>query len=281
VKRKITTVLFLLLFLSGLSLLLYPTVSNYWNAKHTTEAVSSYREAADALTDAQYEGLLSAAKAYNTDLSGKEQEYALSDAERQRYEELLNPGGTGMMGYIKIPAIDVTLPIYHGTGEAVLQTSVGHLDWTSLPVGGESTHAVLSGHRGLPSARLFTDLDKLTVGDFFTVTVLDQTVTYEVYQIETVDPEQTDALKIREGEDLCTLVTCTPYGINTHRLLVHGRRVENAKEQAHITAEAVQIEPVMVMPFVAFPLLPVAFMPVNRAENKKEWDEGADIDEKG
>ena len=161
------------------------------------------------------------------------------------------------MGYIEIPSIDVHLPIYHGTDDAVLQIAVGHLEWTSLPVGGESTHCVLSGHRGLPSARLFTDLDQLKEGDYFMLNILDETLTYEVDQIRIVEPQETDDLLIVEGEDLVTLVTCTPYGINTHRMLVRGRRIatEEVRAVRRVTADAIQIEPIIVAPFVALPIL--------------------------
>lgn len=273
--KKKTIVLFLLFFLAGLSLLLYPAVSNYWNSVHATQAVTSYRDAAKSLSDAQFTELLSAAEAYNTALAEKKQSYFLTDEQKQTYLDTLNLEGNGVMGYIEIPAIDVVLPIYHGTEEAVLQTSAGHLEWTSLPVGGDSTHCVLSGHRGLPSAKLFTDLDKLTPGDTFLVTVLNRTLTYEVDSIETVEPAQVNDLEIQAGKDLCTLVTCTPYGINTHRMLVHGHRVENAKASARITSEVVQIEPLIVMPFVAIPLMLAAFWLMSRFDKKQ--DEGADI----
>ena len=166
------------------------------------------------------------------------------------------------MGYIEIPEIDVSLPIYHGTEDPVLQVAIGHLEWTSLPVGGESTHCVLSGHRGLPSAKLFTDLDRLVVGDRFRLGVLDQVLTYEVDQILIVEPQDTEALLIEEGKDLCTLVTCTPYSINTHRLLVRGHRVETEKDakNVRVTSDAIQIEPYLVAPVVAAPILLVLLL---------------------
>ena len=170
---------------------------------------------------------------------------------------MLDISDNGIMGYIEIPSIKCSLPIYHGVDEAVLQIAVGHIEWTSLPVGGESTHCVLSGHRGLPSAKLFTNLDQLVVGDIFIMRVLDETLTYEVDQIRIVEPQDVEALKIVPGEDLCTLVTCTPYGVNTHRLLVRGHRVENQTDAAmiYVTADAMQIEPVLVAPIVATPML--------------------------
>lgn len=278
-RSKITTFLFVLILLAGLSLLLYPTASNYWNSFHATVAVSSYRETADSLSRKRSEAILAAAERYNAELSENGQDYRLSSEERAQYESALNIDGTGMMGYLEIPAIDLELPVYHGTEESVLQSAVGHLEWTSLPVGGESTHCVLSGHRGLPSAKLFTDLDRLTAGDTFTVTVLNRTVTYEVDTIQTVLPEEVDTLRIQEGKDLCTLVTCTPYGINTHRLLVQGHRVENGKKPVQITSEAAQVEPVMVVPFVALPLMFVAFTLMRQIDRKRNREEGAVIDE--
>ncbi len=184
-------------------------------------------------------------------------EFTLSEEQYAEYLELLNVSGLGIMGYIEIPEISVRLPVYHGTDESVLQIAVGHLEWSSLPVGGESSHCVLSGHRALPSAKLFTDLDKLREGDIFMLRVLDEVLTYEVDKISIVEPSQVSALQVIEGEDLCTLVTCTPYGINTHRLLVRGHRIENIAESRSIrvTADAIQIEPLIVAPIVAVPIL--------------------------
>jgi len=279
-RKKKATHIFIMIFLAGLSLLLYPTVSSSWNAIHASEAVTSYREEADALSENQYDELFSAAQSYNSALAEKEQSYGLSEEQQKVYEGLLNLNGSGIMGYIEIPSIDVELPIYHGTDESVLQRSVGHLDWTSLPVGGENTHCVLSGHRALPSAKLFTDLNKLNIGDLFMITVLNRKITYEVDRIETVEPDDVESLEIQEGEDLCTLFTCTPYGINTHRLLVRGHRVPNGKESAHITSEAEQIRPVMVMPFITLPFLLIVFAVMRWIDRRKEWDEGAFTDEK-
>ena len=182
-------------------------------------------------------------------------DWNLTEEEKAEYESVLNVDRSGVMGYIKIPKIDVMLPVYHGTEENVLQSSIGHLEGSSLPVGGESTHCLLSGHRGLPSARLFTDLDQLREGDTFTITVLNDTLTYEVDHIWIVEPEDLSHLQIEEGRDLCTLITCTPYGINTHRLLVRGHRIENADGGAMVTADAIQIRPVFIAPFLAIPIL--------------------------
>ena len=259
-KKKgnhLITILLVLIFLLGLSLLLYPSVSDYWNSKHQTRAIAVYSEEVSGLDEDQYQALWEAAAAYNASLLERDNAYLLTEEQKAAYEQLLNVSGLGIMGYIEIPSIDCSLPIYHGTEESVLQIAIGHLEWTSLPVGGESTHCVLSGHRGLPSAKLFTNLDKLQEGDVFLLRVLDEVLTYEVDQILIVEPQETGALRIVEGEDLCTLVTCTPYGINTHRLLVRGHRIENAPEArlVRVTADAVQIEPLLVAPIVALPML--------------------------
>ena len=259
-KKKgnhLITILLVLIFLLGLSLLLYPSVSDYWNSKHQTRAIAVYSEEVSGLDPDQYQALWAAAAAYNASLRERDNAYLLTEEQKAAYEQLLNVSGLGIMGYIEIPSIDCSLPIYHGTEESVLQIAIGHLEWSSLPVGGESTHCVLSGHRGLPSAKLFTNLDKLQEGDVFMLRVLDEVLTYEVDQILIVEPQEIAALQITEGEDYCTLVTCTPYGINSHRLLVRGHRIENAPEArlVRVTADAVQIEPLLVAPIVALPML--------------------------
>ena len=259
-KKKgnhLITILLVLIFLLGLSLLLYPSVSDYWNSKHQTRAIAVYSEEVSGLDPDQYQALWAAAAAYNASLRERDNAYLLTEEQKAAYEQLLNVSGLGIMGYIEIPSIDCSLPIYHGTEESVLQIAIGHLEWSSLPVGGESTHCVLSGHRGLPSAKLFTNLDKLQAGDVFLLRVLDEVLTYEVDQILIVEPQEIAALQITEGEDYCTLVTCTPYGINSHRLLVRGHRIENAPEArlVRVTADAVQIEPLLVAPIVALPML--------------------------
>ena len=259
-KKKgnhLITILLVLIFLLGLSLLLYPAVSDYWNSKHQTRAIAVYSEEVSGLDKEQYQALWAGAAAYNASLRKRDNAYLLTEEQKAAYEQLLNVSGLGIMGYIEIPSIDCSLPIYHGTEESVLQIAIGHLEWSSLPVGGESTHCVLSGHRGLPSAKLFTNLDKLQEGDVFMLRVLDEVLTYEVDQILIVEPQEIAALQITEGEDYCTLVTCTPYGINSHRLLVRGHRIENAPEArlVRVTADAVQIEPLLVAPIVALPML--------------------------
>lgn len=271
-----TTVFLVLLLLAGVSLLLYPSLSDYWNSMHQTRAIASYAETVSQLDTAQYDEMWKAAQDYNRSLAQRETAFALTDEQKAAYESLLDVSGLGVMGYIEIPEIDCSLPIYHGTEESVLQVAVGHLEWSSLPVGGEGTHCVLSGHRGLPSAKLFTNLDKLAVGDTFLLRVLDEVLTYEVDQILIVEPEQVDALGIVPGEDYCTLVTCTPYGINTHRLLVRGHRVENMPEAArmHVTADATQFDPLLVAPVLAIPvlllLLMILLVPKRRRKSRED-----------
>lgn len=256
-KKHLTNLLLLLALLAGVSLLLYPTVSDYWNERHASRAVASYAQDVENMDDDRYEQLWQAAADYNAALLRRENVYFLADWQREEYNALLDVSGTGIMGYIEIPTINVSLPIYHGTDDAVLQIAVGHLDWTSLPVGGESSHCVLSGHRGLPSAKLFTNLDRVVVGDTFTLRVLDEILTYEVDKILIVEPEDVSALTVEEGKDLCTLVTCTPYGINSHRLLVRGHRVQTVQEEVavRLTSDAIQVEPLIVAPLVALPVL--------------------------
>lgn len=265
------TLLLILILLAGVSLLLYPTVSDYWNSFHQSRAIASYEEQVANIDDAQYEELWDAARDYNQSLLHRPNDFLLSDEQQEIYKSLLDIGGNGIMGYIEIPVIDVMLPIYHGTKESVLQIAVGHLDWTSLPVGGAGSHCVLSGHRGLPSARLFTDLDKLKVGDVFMLHVLNEILTYKIDQILIVEPQDTDPLLIEPGKDLCTMITCTPYGINSHRMLVRGHRIESQEEpkDIRITADAVRIEPLMVAPIVAVPILLVLLIILLLPKQKK------------
>lgn len=255
-KKHITTILLILIFLIGLSLLLYPTVADWWNARTQSRMIEVYDTALQEMEPEDFTSLFEAADEYNSRLSQINFPLMYYD-QVPGYEDLLNVGGSGVMGYITIPKIDVELPIRHGTSENTLSQTVGHVEGTSLPVGGAGTHSVLSAHRGLPSARLFTDLDKMEVGDQFMITVLDRLLTYEVDQILIVEPTEVDELYVEESKDYCTLLTCTPYGINTHRLLVRGHRIENAEEARviHVTADAAQIEPVFVAPAVAAPML--------------------------
>ncbi|MBR2594031.1 MAG: class C sortase [Firmicutes bacterium] len=249
-KGKTTTIILIIFFLIGLCLLLYPKVSNYWNSFHQTKVVNQYIEEVTGIDDSVYEAMMKEAEQYNLSLLDRENKFALTKEQEVLYPNILNVAGNSIMGYIEIPVIGVTLPIYHGTSNSVLQTAIGHIEWTSLPIGGRSTHCALSGHRGLPSSKLFTDLDKLVVGDTFYLRVLNETLTYEVDQILIVEPEDTVPLEITPNCDYCTLVTCTPYGINTHRLLVRGHRTENdtSISNVHITADAIQIEPLLAAP---------------------------------
>jgi sortase A len=250
-----TKLLCVILFI-GLSLLLYPSVSNYWNTKHQSKVITDYVEKVAEMSNDEYEKVLSLAENYNKKLSTEGNMFQLSAEEEKEYESMLNVSDDGVMGYVEIPSINCTLPIYHGTDDSALESGAGHIAGSSLPVGGDSTHCVLSSHRGLPSARLFSDIDKLVEGDLFMLKVLDETLTYEVDQILIVEPDDVSALQIVKNEDYCTLVTCTPYGVNTHRLLVRGHRVPNVEENdVRVTADAMQIEPVTVAPFVGVPIV--------------------------
>lgn len=273
-KKHGSTILLFLVFFIGLSLMLYPSFADWWNSFHQSRAVASYVEQVANMDDDKYDEIWSAAWDYNQSLLGRPNDFLLSEEQQETYQALLDIGSNGIMGYVEIPRIDVLLPIYHGTDEAVLQVAIGHLEWTSLPVGGENSHCVVSGHRGLPSARLFTDLDQMEVGDTFLLRVLDEVLTYEVDQIRIVEPHETDDLLIVEGRDLCTLVTCTPYGINTHRLLIRGSRIatEEVKAVRRVTADAIQIEPIVVAPFVAAPMLFVLLIAllIPKPKKKKE-----------
>ena len=255
-RKNLSTIILILIFLVGLSVMLYPSVSDAVNRKHQSRAVAGYAEKVEQLSDADYQTYFDAADVYNRQLNTTPNAFYKPDLV-SGYAQTLDISGTGIMGYITIPKISVELPIYHGTDEGVLQVAAGHLEGSSLPVGGAGTHAVISAHRGLPSAKLFTNLDELEVGDCFTITVLNRVLTYEVDQILIVEPQETGALRIEEGKDYCTLVTCTPYGINTHRLLVRGHRIDNIEEAktVRVTADAIQIEPLLVAPIVAIPIL--------------------------
>lgn len=252
-NNKIGILLVLMLFI-GICGLLYSSVSQYWNSKTQTRAVDNYREVLDSLQKEDYESFFIEADQYNTALRELKSPL-VSYGQLQGYNGLLNVSGNGIMGYVSIPKLGVELPVYHGISAEVLNIACGHLEGTSLPVGGESTHCVLSAHRGLPHAKLFTDLDKMEIGDTFTITVLDRTVTYQVDQIKVVRPNEVDDVQIVPGEDLCTLLTCTPYGINSHRLLVRGTRIENAAPVLHVTSNAYRIDSLVATPIVAAPIL--------------------------
>lgn len=251
---SISTIVLVVILLAGIGILLYPSVSDWWNSMHATRAIAGYVTAVEDLSGQEKEAMLDAAEEYNRRLlSGVN--FTLTDEQRAEYDSLLDVTGTGIMGYVQISSIGVNLPIYHSVDEAVLQIAVGHIPGSSLPVGGERTHCVLSGHRGLPSAKLFSDLDQIVEGDTFTLNVMDQTITYMVDQIRIVLPEETDDLAIQDGKDYCTLVTCTPYGINTHRMLVRGRRIDNIVGEVVVVAEAVRIPNYVVIPAIGIPIL--------------------------
>ena len=252
-RNKIGILLVLMLFV-GVCGLLYPSVSQYWNSKTQTRAVENYREILDSLKPEDYDAYFQAAEEYNRQLAALDS--PLTDYHRLTgYNDLLNITGTGIMGYITIPKLGVELPLYHGISAEVLNIACGHMEGSSLPIGGESTHSILSAHRGLPHARLFTDLDKMEVGDTFQITILNRTVTYQVDQITVVRPNEVDDVQIVAGEDLCTLLTCTPYGINSHRLLVRGTRIENAAPVLYVTSNAYKIDSLVATPVVAAPIL--------------------------
>lgn len=227
-KKHYITFLLVLFLISGLSLLLYPTVSDWWNAYHQSEVIAGYVKDVENLDDKKAEEMLASAEAYNQSLEkGIVPTFRLSQEETTAYENILNITGTGIMGYVEIPKFKTSMPIYHGTDEAILQVAIGHIPGSSLPVGGQGSHSVISGHRGLPSAKLFTDIDKLKNGDIFKLHVLGKTLTYQVDQSLTVEPNDITSLGIDPEQDYCTLVTCTPYAVNTHRLLVRGHRIAN------------------------------------------------------
>ena len=276
--RQHKTVIFLTLgFLVGISLLLYPAFSNYWNSKTQSRAIVDYEAVLEHLKPEDYSAMFQAAYDYNRALY--ETDYPLMDYEEiPGYYDTLTLPGSSIIGYVKIDKIGVELPIYHGTSDEVLNVGVGHLEGSSLPVGGENTHSVMSAHRGLPSAKLFTDLDRLEPGDTFQITVLDQVLTYQVDQVKVITPTEAEDLLIAEGKDYCTLFTCTPYGINTHRLLVRGIRIETIVEKPiiYVANEAFRIEPLLVTPAVAAPMLLVFFIHLmvkyREPPKKKEGD---------
>ena len=254
-RKHFLTFIIVAVMLVGIGLLLYPTVANYWNQFHQTRAIMAYNEAVSSLSTEDYEKILKDARAYNEKLGETGIVWTMSKKQKAEYEKQLAIDSSGIMGYVSIPKFHIKLPIYHGTNESVLQIAIGHLEQTSLPVGGESSHCEISGHRGLPSARLFTDIDKIKEGDTWTMTVLNETLTYECDQIRIVTPDDLSDLQIANSKDLCTLITCTPYGVNTHRLLVRGHRIPNADGNANVTADAIRIEPMYIAPFLAVPIL--------------------------
>lgn len=257
IRKNFSTVLLLVTLMIGISLLLYPTISDYWNSFHQSRAIAGYAEAVAEMDTVDYEKIWNDAVKYNKELQTRSNHWFLTEEQQEEYESMLNVSDNGIMGYIEIPSIKVSLPIYHGVDEGILQVAIGHIEGSSLPVGRKGSHCVISGHRGLPSAKLFTDLDQLAEGDIFMLRVLDETLTYEVDQILIVEPNDMSSLEFDEEKDYCTLVTCTPYGINSHRLLVRGHRVANLEEseEIRVTADAQQIDPVLITPALAGILL--------------------------
>lgn len=276
-KNKWSTCILLFVFFIGLSVTVYPAVSSYWNSRTQSQAIVDYEAMLEAIPKEDYTAVFEKAEAYNDAL--RNLDFPLLDyARAEGYEELLDVSGTGMMGYLTIDKIGLELPLYHGTDDDVLSIAVGHLQGSSLPVGGAGTHAVVSAHRGLPTATLFTNLDHLEIGDVFSFTILDRTLTYRVDQIKTVDPSDTSDLHIEADEDLCTLLTCTPYGINTQRLLVRGSRIQTTEQKKlYITSDAYRIAPLIVTPIVALPLLFTLMMVVLFKPVKKD-DLGEDLE---
>lgn len=273
-KNQLSNILLVLILVVGLSLILYPSFSDWWNSSRQTEMIVNYAEQVANLDADKYDEIWQSAIAYNDSLRERENWFALTAEQQAIYEQQLDVSIMKIMAYIEIPKIGVHLPIYHGTDDTVLQVGVGHLEWTSLPIGGEGNHCAVSGHRGLPSARLFTDLDEMEVGDIFMLHVLDEILTYEVDQIKIVEPYMIDDLLPQEGRDFCTLVTCTPYGINSHRMLVRGTRIENLEEATivRVTADAIQVEPLVVAPVLAAPMLVIFFLSVMLPHTPKKKD---------
>ena len=267
-KKNNKTIIMILFFFVGLLVLLYPSISDFYNQKRQSKVIVDYESLLEKYSSNDYTQLFDEADKYNKELASLKYPY-IYYKELKNYNKILDVNNTGMMGYISIDKIKVELPIYHGTSEQVLNVAVGHLEGSSFPVGGLGTHSVLSAHRGLPSSKLFTDLNKLEIGDTFTVTILDRLITYEVDQIETVEPNDLQKLEINPEKDYITLMTCTPYGINTHRLLVRGTRIENTKQKTYITTEAFQVSNLIVTPLVALPiifilLLSIVFKPIEK-----------------
>lgn len=250
---RLSTIILIIILLVGLSVMLYPIISNWWNERVQSKVISDYKETVSKMDSGNIEKLINEAHEYNEQLVGLYAPFINYD-EIPSYDDILNVSGTGIMGYITIPVIHAEYPIYHGTSEEVLNIAAGHLQGSSLPVGGADTHAVISAHRGLPSAKLFTDLDKMVEGDTFTITILDQVYTYEVEKILTVKPEDVDKLAIIPEKDYVTLMTCTPYGVNTHRLLLRSHRIETVYDESEVKVkvnpDALQVDPMLVVPVI-------------------------------
>lgn len=256
-KKRISifNTILVLIMLIGAGIIAYPTFSDWWNSFHQTRAIAGYVETVAQMDTKTFERIWNEAETYNATLLHRKDRFHMGEDDKKIYNSILNVTGTGIMGYIDIPKLDVSLPVYHGTDEAVLQIAIGHIEGTSLPIGGIGSHSAMSGHRGLPSAKLFSNIDQLKEGDHFLLQVLDRTLTYEVDQIHVVLPDEMQDLDFDPSKDLSTLITCTPYGVNTHRLLVRGHRVETLEDEAHFTAEAMRLDPILVAPLMASPAL--------------------------
>lgn len=259
-NKKRGTVILLIIMLLGIAIMSYPKISNYWNSFRQTKAILEYQKSIQNIDIKQYEKIIEDAKDYNIKVLNGRINWHTNEEEKKEYNRILNPDGTGIMGYINIPKINVNLPLYHGTEEDVLKSSIGHIEGSAFPVGGGSTHSIVSGHRGLPSSRLFTDLDKLAIGDVWTVQILNETFSYEVDQIRTVLPNDLQFLQVEKNKDLMTLLTCTPYGINTHRLLIRGHRISNKNGDGKIMADALVIQPIYIAPYIAAGLTVILFI---------------------
>lgn len=284
-QRRLSSIAPLVMVMVGLAILLYPTISNFLIEQNASRMIESYDDAVDALSEEERLAILDEAHAYNAALAARAGAGSAGEADSassaesaallERYNEVLDLNGNGMMGYISIPSIEVTLPIYHGVEEQVLQEAVGHIEDTSLPVGGMATHAVLSGHRGLPSAKLFTDLDQMQEGELFFISVLDETFAYQVDGIETVLPSETSSLAVRAGEDRVTLVTCTPYGINSHRLLVHAHAVPYVPEMDELVGKPgsfINIPLPYLLLIIALAVLAVVFAVLHHRQRRDARD---------
>lgn len=267
-RRRKSNIILVIVFVLGLCVMLYPSFSNYWNATRSTQVIVNYTKMTSGTDSELLEQAYQDALEYNARLAESGFGSKPSESQMKEYDSLLDLDESGMMGYIEINSLGVSLPIYHGAEDSVLQIAVGHLEWSSLPVGGETSHCVLSGHRGLPSAKLFTDIDKLQPGDTFVLNILNRSFTYEVDQIDTVLPDDLENLTLTDGQDYCTLVTCTPYGVNTHRLLVRGHRIPGALD-AKVVADAVTVNPLVIAGIFALPLLIVAFFLLRRRKNQE------------
>lgn len=270
-KPSKSTIILVVIFLVGISLMLYPIVSDYWNSFHQSRAIASYMEQVNNMDDAEYNALLTEAQNYNASIAQNGNNFAMNDEQKEEFLSLLGSNG-GAIGYIDIPSIKVSLPLYLGTNEGVLQSGAGVMEGSSVPIGGESTHSVITGHRGLPSATLFTHLDRLVEGDLFSVNVLKETCVYEINQILIVEPQDMNALNVQIGKDLCTLVTCTPYGINTHRMLITGHRIETPEDMLYtnVASDAVQFEPAVIAPVIAAPILLILMFILLFSSGKKK-----------